>query len=104
MLSLKKESLDNTTPSQKAVLHFNQTKQGAKSQRKEEMTNLMKIEQSLTMSTREIAELTNKRHDNVMRDTREMLLELYGEEGILSFEDTYTNSQKWSELHNVRFT
>ena len=57
------------------------------------MTNLMKIEQNLTMSTREIAELTGKRHDNVMRDTREMLLELYGEEGILSFEDTYTNSQ-----------
>lgn len=30
----------------------------------------------LTMSTLEIAELTGKRHDNVLRDTREMLSEL----------------------------
>lgn len=40
------------------------------------MTNLMKIEQNLTMTSREIAELTGKRHDHVIRDVREMLAEL----------------------------
>ena len=55
--------------------------------------NLMKIEQNLTMSTREIAEITNKRHDNVVVDTRKMLQELHGEEGLLTFQDTYLNEQ-----------
>jgi phage antirepressor YoqD-like protein len=45
------------------------------------------------MSSREISELTGKRHDNVMRDIREMLIELHGEGGVLSFEDTHTNPQ-----------
>lgn len=31
-----------------------------------------------SMATVEIAELTNKRHDHVMRDTKVMLTELYG--------------------------
>lgn len=93
MLSLKEESLDNTTPRQKLCYNSHQTKQGAKSQRKEEMTNLMKIEQSLTMSTREIAELTGKEHRNVLVDTRKMLLELYGEDGKLLFLSTYTHNQ-----------
>lgn len=49
--------------------------------------------QPVTMSSREIAELTGKRHDNVMRDIREMLVELHGEGGVLSFEDTQVNQQ-----------
>ena len=57
------------------------------------MTNLMKIEQNLTMSTREIAELTCKEHRNVLVDTRKMLEELHGEEGMLTFQQTYTNGQ-----------
>lgn len=48
---------------------------------------------SLTMSSREIAELTGKRHDNVMADTRKMLLELHGEGGLLNFQDTHRNEQ-----------
>lgn len=42
-----------------------------------------------TMSTNEIADLTGKRHDNVMRDTRKMLIELHGEEAVLKFEGSY---------------
>jgi Rha family phage regulatory protein len=42
-----------------------------------------------TMSSREIAELTGKRHDNVMRDARGMLVELYGENDLLRFEGVY---------------
>ncbi|BAF86866.1 putative antirepressor protein [Azorhizobium caulinodans ORS 571] len=42
----------------------------------------------LTMSTMEIAELTGKRHDNVLRDARKMVAELHGEGGLLSFEET----------------
>lgn len=47
----------------------------------------------LTMSSLEIAERTGKRHDNVVQDIRIMLVELYGEEGFLSFEDTHRNPQ-----------
>ena len=46
-----------------------------------------------TMSTREIAELTGKRHDHVMRDVRIMLTELCGEDGIPKFGDTLRNDQ-----------
>ena len=45
----------------------------------------------------EIAELTGKRHDHVMRDIRNMLVELYGEGGLLKFEDTHTSPQNGQE-------
>lgn len=47
----------------------------------------------LTMSSREIAELTGKRHDHVMRDIRVMLVELHGEGGLPNFGDTHINEQ-----------
>lgn len=46
-----------------------------------------------TMSSREIAELTDKRHDHVMRDIRAMLVELHGQGGLPKFGDTQTNHQ-----------
>lgn len=48
---------------------------------------------AVTMTSREIAELTGKRHDNVMADIRAMLVELHGERGVLSFQDTHLNQQ-----------
>lgn len=48
---------------------------------------------SLTMTSIEIAELVGKRHDNVMRDIRAMLLELHGAGGDLKFEETHQNQQ-----------
>lgn len=42
----------------------------------------------VTMTSLEIAELTGKRHDHVVRDIRTMLVELHGEGCLLSFEQT----------------
>lgn len=41
---------------------------------------------SLTMSSREIAELTNKRHADVMRDIRTMLSQLYSDNADLRYQ------------------
>ncbi|WP_273724059.1 Rha family transcriptional regulator [Bartonella sp. AU18XJBT] len=45
-----------------------------------------------TMSSREIAQLCGKRHDNVMRDIKNILLELYDEKDILKFEGIFSDS------------
>jgi len=52
-----------------------------------------KLAATASMSSREIADLTGKRHDNVMADVRKMLAELHSDGGVLNFQDTHTNPQ-----------
>jgi hypothetical protein len=50
----------------------------------------------VAMFTTDVAELTGKRHDHVMRDARKMLVELHGE-GAPQFWDTDRNEQNGQE-------
>lgn len=62
------------------------------------MQNIITISKpDLSMSSREIAELTGKRHDNVVRDIAKMLASLGL--GILNYEDTYINPQNGQKYH-----
>ena len=58
-----------------------------------EMTIFKNESHEVSMTTVEIAERTGKEHRNVLRDTRIMLTELYGEEGALKFERSYISEQ-----------
>lgn len=48
---------------------------------------------TLTMSSREIAELTGKRHADVMRDIRKMLTDMDDLRGLSKFAHTYRDPQ-----------
>lgn len=43
--------------------------------------NIINLDQLISMTSKEIAELTGKRHDNVIRDVRKMLDEIYPDGG-----------------------
>jgi phage antirepressor YoqD-like protein len=47
---------------------------------------------AISLKTNEIATLTGKRHDHVLRDSRVMLVELYGENSLPNFGESYTAS------------
>lgn len=55
----------------------------------------LEVTLAVTMDSREIAELTGIRHDNIMRDIKNQLGQLDG--GVLRFEDTYRNEQNGQE-------
>lgn len=66
------------------------------------MNELTTLDAGLTMTSLEIAALTDKRHDNVLADARKMLVELHGEGGLLKFEDTHQNPQNGQDYPMFR--
>ena len=65
---------------------------------------LAEIQSNKTMSSREIAQLCNKRHDNVCNDIR-ILNETYEKMGLLKIKDTlYTNEQNGQQYREYLLT
>ncbi|ELE3278949.1 Rha family transcriptional regulator, partial [Salmonella enterica subsp. enterica serovar Tucson] len=60
------------------------------------MSDLMNVHHELTMSSREIAELTGKQHKNVKRDIEKMLSDL--QEDALRFEHIYLDVQNRQQI------
>jgi hypothetical protein len=58
-----------------------------------EPTILKNQNKEISMTTVEIAECIGKRHDHVKRDVYKMLVELYGEEGALNFQEAYKTNR-----------
>lgn len=54
------------------------------------MNELTNLQNEITMTSLEIAELTGKRHDNILRDIKEQLGQLGG---LLKFEETHIHPQ-----------
>lgn len=60
----------------------------------------LNTEVTVTMTSREIAELTGKRHDNVLVDIQKMLQQLG--RGALEFQETYRHEQNGQEYRMYR--
>ncbi|EGI4619048.1 Rha family transcriptional regulator [Escherichia coli] len=63
-------------------------------------TNIINLDQLVSMTSVEIAELTGKRHNHVLRDIRKMLEELNGSKFELVDEETYKDAK---ELNGSKF-
>lgn len=63
------------------------------------MNELMNIESRNTLTSLEVAEITGKRHDNILSDIRDEISKLGVERGLLIFQETYyvneQNRQKY---------
>ena len=63
------------------------------------MNELMNVEIRNTLTSLEVAEITGKRHDNILSDIRDEISKLGAERGLLIFQETYyvneQNRQKY---------
>lgn len=63
------------------------------------MNELMNVESRNTLTSLEVAEITGKRHDNILSDIRDEISKLGVERGLLIFQETYyvneQNRQKY---------
>lgn len=63
------------------------------------MNELVNVESRNTLTSLEVAEITGKRHDNILSDIRDEISKLGAERGLLIFQETYyvneQNRQKY---------